>query len=126
VLALALGILAAGVQSEGCSRRRSPPLDISYSIDPKAPVVGPSTLTISLRDPSGRPVKGAVVQLEAHMTHPGMAPILALATEREAGTYEIPFAFTMPGDWALLVSAALRDGERIERRIDVANVRTLP
>ena len=31
--------------------------------------------------------------------------------------------FTMQGDWVLLVSAALRRGARVERRIDVANVR---
>jgi hypothetical protein len=57
------------------------------------------------------------------MTHAGMAPVFASATERTAGVYDLSFAFTMPGDWALLLSVTLPDGTRIERRIDVANVR---
>jgi hypothetical protein len=57
------------------------------------------------------------------MKHPGMAPVLAAATERSPGVYDLPFAFTMQGDWVLLVSAVAPHGGRIERRIDVANVR---
>jgi hypothetical protein len=57
------------------------------------------------------------------MTHAGMAPVLAAAAERATGVYEATFAFTMEGDWVLLVSVDLPDGARVERRIDVANVR---
>jgi hypothetical protein len=57
------------------------------------------------------------------MSHAGMAPVLADGVERAAGVYDIPFAFTMQGDWVLLVSAVLPDGGRVERRVDVANVR---
>jgi len=63
------------------------------------------------------------VKLEAHMSHAGMAPVLANASEGTAGLYAVPFTFTMQGDWVLLVSAVLPDGTRVERRIDVANVR---
>jgi hypothetical protein len=57
------------------------------------------------------------------MSHVGMAPVLADASEREQGVYRVPFAFTMRGDWALLVTIVLPDGVRVERRIDVANVK---
>jgi hypothetical protein len=57
------------------------------------------------------------------MSHPGMAPVLADAAERAPGIYKVPFEFTMQGDWVLLVSAVLHDATRVERRIDVANVR---
>jgi len=57
------------------------------------------------------------------MTHAGMAPVMAAAVERAPGIYEAEFAFTMRGDWVLLVSVTLPDGARVERRIDVANVR---
>jgi hypothetical protein len=57
------------------------------------------------------------------MTHAGMAPVLANASERAPGVYDLPFAFTMQGDWVLLVSAVLKDGARVEQRIDVAGVR---
>jgi hypothetical protein len=61
------------------------------------------------------------MRLEAHMSHPGMAPAVADAVERGSGVYDMPFRFTMAGDWVLLVSATLPHGERIERRIG-ANV----
>ncbi len=57
------------------------------------------------------------------MSHAGMAPVLANATESAPGVYDLRFAFTMQGDWVLLVAAVLPDGTRIERRVDVGNVR---
>ena len=57
------------------------------------------------------------------MVHPGMSPVIANASERSAGEYVVPFTFTMPGDWVLIVSASLPDGRRVEKRIEVANVR---
>ena len=63
------------------------------------------------------------MRIEGHMTHAGMAPLMAEAVERAPGVYDAAFAFTMQGDWVLLVSVNLPDGTRVERRIDVANVR---
>ena len=40
-------------------------------------IVGPATLTITLRGPAGSAVRAATVRLEGHMSHPGMAPVLA-------------------------------------------------
>lgn len=84
---------------------------------------GPATLRVVLRDAHGASLAGATVRLEGHMSHPGMAPVLARATEREPGVYGVPFAFSMPGDWILLLYASFADGTRIERRVDVAGVR---
>ena len=85
--------------------------------------VGPATLTVKLRRLSGEALAGAAVRLEGHMTHPGMAPVLADATERTPGVYDLTFEFTMQGDWVLLVSAQTQHDGRIERRIDITNVR---
>lgn len=63
------------------------------------------------------------MRLEGHMSHAGMAPVQAEAAERAPGIYEIPFSFSMQGDWILLLSAVMTDGTRLERRIDVAHVR---
>jgi hypothetical protein len=122
----AIVVAAAGMSTGACTRPADtdPQLDVTWSLRPEAPVVGPATLTVTVGTPSGSPVTGAVVRLEGHMSHPGMAPILADASERAPGVYEIPFAFTMAGDWALLVSATRADGARVERRIDVAGVRS--
>ena len=122
---LAPAMLGAMLLISGCHQPASiaPDVDVTSALVPTAPKVGPATLTVTLRRPSGEALAGAAVRLEAHMTHAGMAPVLADATERTPGVYDLLFEFTMPGDWVLLVSAvAPRDG-RIEHRIDVPNVR---
>jgi hypothetical protein len=122
---LAAGPLSVGLLSGACGRTAppAPALDVTWSLAPTPSVVGPSTLTVTVRDPAGAPVAGATVRLEADMSHAGMAPMFADATERGPGVYEMPFSFTMRGDWVLLVSVALPDGSRLQRRIDVSNVR---
>ena len=118
-----IAVLAAGLTTAGCVERAKSAVSLSWTLTPAAPVVGPGTLTVTLRDPAGSAVSGARVRLEGHMSHPNMAPIIADASERTTGIYVAPFNFSMPGDWVLLVSAALPDGERVEERIDVAHVR---
>ena len=121
--ASAIVMLAAGLAMTSCGGRETNAISLSSALTPSSPVVGPATLTVTLRNSSGSVVTGAKVRLEGHMSHPGMTPVIADATERTPGVYVAPFSFTMPGDWVLLVSAALSDGGRVERRIEVANVR---
>ena len=117
-------LLFAGLAAATCGRRTDnrPPVDVSWTLSPPAPAVGPAALTVTLRSASGGPLTAASVRLEAHMSHPGMSPVIVNAAERTPGVYEIPFAFTMAGDWVLLVAVTLADGSRTERRIPVANV----
>ena len=117
-------LLALAIAGAGCRPRSPEPrLDVTWTLGPQPPVVGPAALTVTVRDPSGRPVANARVRIEAQMSHPGMAPVLADAAERAPGIYEASFAYTMQGDWVLLVSIALPGGGRAERRIDVGHVR---
>jgi len=88
-----------------------------------APVVGePALAEITLRDAEGRPVSGATVRIEGHMSHPGMAPVLASAEESGDGVYRVPFQLTMAGDWVLVVEAVLPDGRTARHQVDLANV----
>lgn len=120
-----MALVAAGSIVAGCrpTKPPAPAVTLTWTLSPTPPRAGPATLRVVLRDTRGASLAGATVRLEGHMSHPGMAPVLAIATAREPGVYEVPFAFTMPGDWILLVNAALPDGTRIERRFDVPNVR---
>ena len=118
-----LAVLAAGLAMTSCSGRATNATTLSWTLTPPSPIVGPATLTVTLRDSSGSAVTGAKVRLEGHMSHPGMTPIVAEAVERTPGIYLVPFSFAMPGDWVLIVSATPSDGARIEQRIEVANVR---
>ncbi len=123
--AAALVLLAAVITVTGCERRDAAGsgVRITWSLAPQPPVAGPAELTITPAAADGNPLEGAVVRLEGHMSHAGMAPVIAEGTERRPGEYLIPFTFTMAGDWVLLVSIVERDGTRTQQRIDVAAVR---
>ena len=66
-------------------------------------------LSVKLSDVDGKAVSDAKVSLEGNMTHPGMAPVLAEQVSDDAdgaadGTYKVPFAFNMAGDWVISVT----------------------
>lgn len=67
-----------------------------------------SHLTVKLTDKENKPVTDAKVGLEGDMTHAGMAPVIADPVADDAdgtldGVYQIPFAFSMAGDWLVTV-----------------------
>ena len=97
---------------------------MSWTLEPSSPTAGRQTRAlVRLRDASGRPVRGARLQVEGHMTHPGMAPVIASAAERDAGIYEATIELTMPGNWTMVASGTLPDGRRLTRSLDVRDVR---
>lgn len=97
------------------------PVAVEWRLTPARPLVGVATLSLTLRDDGG-PITGAAVRIEGHMTHPGMAPLLVTAAERGDGRYDAAIAFSMAGDWILLVKGDLPDGRRVSHRIDVGRV----
>jgi hypothetical protein len=102
----------------GCGARPAPPVGLgAWTLSPQPASMGPSTLTMML------PAPGAQLQVEGHMSHPGMAPVVARAEDLGQGRYRAEFTFTMAGDWSLMVSGRLADGRAVEHRIDVAGVR---
>jgi hypothetical protein len=114
--------VAAACTVAACSRQPSvtDAVSVAWTITPSPPVAGAATLAeVTLRDGANRPLRGARLQVEAFMTHPGMAPEITPASERDAGVYQIPLRFTMRGNWILLVTGTLPDGRRIDHRIDV-------
>lgn len=115
---------AAALLAPACQRPAGPPPSVlvEQEISPQPPKVGPATFTLKLSDASG-PVTGARVKLEANMTHAGMSPVFAEAKEVEPGRYRASLAFTMGGDWVVLVNAALPDGRELDRQLDVKGVR---
>lgn len=109
----------------GAACRRTPSVAndvrVEWKITPSPPLAGAATLAeLTLRDGARRPVRGARLRVEGHMSHPGMAPVMATAAERDDGVYEVRLQFTMRGEWILLVTGELPDGRRINQRIDVS------
>lgn len=80
--------------------------------------IGETTLHITLTDASGQPVSAQKIEVRGDMTHAGMQPVLAESSEGENGAYEIPFEWTMSGDWIVTVKATMADGSVSEERFD--------
>jgi len=115
---------AAILLTVGCSKKGEPSTSvvIEHEISPEPARVGPAAVTLRLTDAS-KPVTGARITIEADMTHPGMAPGFAEAQEQDPGLYRGRLEFSMAGDWVLLLHITLPGGEKLERQIDVRNVR---
>jgi hypothetical protein len=122
---LAVSTLAATLIVTGCRKPAAPLADVTlaHRIVPDSPKVGPAQITLTLRDAAGQPISGAAIRLEGNMSHPGMVPVFAEAWEEGVGSYRADLEFTMAGDWFLLVEAALPDGRKLERQVDVLGVK---
>lgn len=118
-----LGILLL-LSLAACGRgsKDLPDVVVELSIEPSPPQIGVALVTVTLRDAQGQPLTGAKVELEGNMSHAGMVPVLAVASEVAPGQYEAELEFTMGGDWFILVRADLPDGRSMERNIDVPGV----
>jgi hypothetical protein len=97
---------------------------VSVSLHPRPPVAGTATMArIALRFADHQPVPATNVRVEAHMTHPGMAPVLPDAVRVGDGEYEARIEFPMAGDWLIAVTGDLPDGQRFTLQAPVAGVK---
>lgn len=122
---LALAVFGAGlVFAAGCHPPSSslPEVSLRWTVKPEPPTTGPLTLSLELSERE-RPVERAEVRLEGTMTHPGMAPVSATASETSPGRYVARMDLSMAGDWVFLVDARLRDGRTLHRQIELPGVR---
>lgn len=93
--------------------------DVSMSIAlPDDPVVGPAPVTVHL-ERGGEVVRAAQVEVTGDMTHAGMTPVVATATEQDDGSYRADaFAFSMAGDWVVSVEADLPSGSQLRGEVE--------
>ena len=66
---------------------------------------------ITLTDNDGNPVNDATLSIEGNMNHAGMVPVLRDADDGAEGVYEVPFEWTMGGDWFVVVNVTLPNGD---------------
>ncbi len=105
-----------------CARGASD-VTAAWTIEPTPPVTGAATLVrVALTHQDGRRGSGAKLRVEAHMTHPGMAPVIGEAVERTSGIYETRLHLPMAGPWVLVVSGTLPGGRRIVQQTEVTVV----
>jgi hypothetical protein len=110
--------------TQGCVRQRESfaDLTLTHEVSPQSPTVGPVTIMLTLADASGKPVTPARVTLEGNMSHAGMVPAFAEATEVEPGRYRATMQLSMAGDWVVLVHLILPDGRALERQFEIKGV----
>lgn len=95
---------------------------VQHAIEPSPPRVGKSAVKVTLTDPAGTQLTGARVNMEADMSHPGMAPVFFAAKETAPGQFIGDIDFSMPGDWAILLHITLANGAKVEKQFDVQGV----
>jgi hypothetical protein len=119
---LTAALLAACCLAIGCGRRTAD-ATATWMIEPTPAVANRAAIVrCTLRTGGGEPLRGARLRLEAHMSHPGMAPATADMNESAAGVYEARVQLSMPGQWVLVAAGELRDGSRITRQVEVTAV----
>lgn len=122
--ALRVAVLALSLACCGCRSGAAPPAPVAISLEvaPSPPRVGVARVTLRLADSAGAPIVGARLTLEGTMNHAGMKPEFAALADAGGGSYTGTLAFTMAGDWFLLVTGELPDGGRVDHRIPVNGV----
>ena len=98
-----------------------PDVTLEHDVSPQPPRVGQVAITLKIAA-SGAPLTKARITLEGNMSHPGMAPVFAEATEIDAGRYRATMDLSMAGDWFVLVHATLADGRKLERQFEIKGV----
>ncbi len=98
-------------------RQASPPAESDLVLDLQAAdtIVGQTSLTITVVDAEGAPIKDArgSLSLRGDMSHAGMVPLQAEADAPVDGIYRLPFEWTMAGDWIVEATLKRPDGSAV-------------
>jgi hypothetical protein len=97
-------------------------LTLKHEVSPQPPRVGQVTITLELTDASGKPVTGAQISLEGHMSHAGMSPVFARRDGSRARTLRRSMDLSMAGDWIFIVHLTLPGRETLDRQFEIKGV----
>jgi hypothetical protein len=97
-------------------------VDITHEISPQPPRVGPVTITFRITHGSHGPITGVRIAIEANMSHAGMTPVFAEASEIGDGNYRATMNLSMAGDWVVVAHGTLPDGQKLNYQFEVNGV----
>ena len=103
---------------QGPATSASAELQIELQVEPDPPQVGEAVMTITVLDAAGEPADVQAINVRGDMSHAGMVPVIRDVDEGENGRYEVPFEWTMGGDWFVEVTVSLANGETGQQRFD--------
>ncbi len=90
---------------------------VEWKVVPSTPTVDSEAVAeITVFDRARQPLGGARLRVEAHMNHPGMAPVVEPLVEQGNGVYTTRLRFSMAGVWVLFVKGELADRRRLDQR----------
>jgi hypothetical protein len=123
LLAMALFLLLGSGCGRESRKASASNAQISLTAIPFPAAVGESRLVIRVTDFADTPVSDAALSIKGDMTHAGMVPVIAeVRGGDEDGYYNVPFEWTMAGDWIVTVEATLSDGTHAKERFDLSVV----
>ena len=129
MLACAMLLLLAG-----CRQTNEPNdaanINVAVAVEPDAPTVGDATLLVTVTDGADQPINDATISVRGDMSHAGMVPVIREVSEArdDMGVYEVPFEWTMGGDWFVDFTVTLPDGSSETQRYEytVSGASTMP
>jgi hypothetical protein len=124
-LMLVTGLVMAGCASQpGSGSGSTASSDLQVTLQPAPEGASGDHVTVRLADASGQALTGASVSLEGNMNHAGMVPVITDPVADDAdgsadGVYQVPFSFTMQGDWIITVSVHMPNGSTVKKDVNV-------
>jgi YtkA-like len=112
-----MAVMVVSILFVGCRQTNTVPTADSNSIiislkTSNVLKTGKDTLSVRVTDGSGAPINNAKVEVRGDMNHAGMQPVFGEASTASDGLYEVPFEWSMGGDWVLEVTVTLADGTK--------------
>ena len=108
VLALVTIVLLAG----GCAGKTeksqtNASLNVATTFAPDPPTQGPETITVTLTDASGAPVKGAAVRISSSMPAMSMTGPTVTGSDNGDGTYTAHMKLSYATSWKFAIAATV-------------------
>lgn len=94
----------------------TPSVDLRITLQPSALTVGKVEMIVTVTDAAGEPIPAGSVTITGDMTHAGMAKEIGFLSGGIKGVYNVPFQWTMGGDWFVDVVVKLPDGRTASER----------
>lgn len=103
---VAIALLAAGCTGKADKAQSGAPLNLRTTFSPDPPKQGPETITVTLTDTNGAPIKGADVKISTTMPAMSMTGPAVTGADNGDGTYTAHLRLNYATGWQFAVSAA--------------------